>query len=83
MSIHTVAQGVNSYSQYQNRYSITQTPQYVHPNHSSRLEENICNDMNWDSECLCEQQKQKIAWVKVKDTASVNLTGLRFKQITL
>lgn len=52
----------NPYSQYvegqapYSQYSEADKLQFSHVN--------TCEDLNWDSECLCARQEQKISWVK-------------------
>jgi hypothetical protein len=52
----------NPYSQYGGGYK--QYQQYGKPIAPETSEVNLCEDLNWDSNCLCERQKQKISWVK-------------------
>lgn len=84
LSLQANSQTTNPYSQ----YGYTTYPQYqqykMDPAPSAN-ENASCRDPNWDSDCVCDQQKQKIAWVKERGQAldSFNWSAVRSKQLVM
>lgn len=65
-----------TYPQYQQGYTASA---------SNPTERKGCKDPNWDGDCVCEQQKQKIAWVKSEGKALnvFNWSNIRSKQLVM
>ncbi len=68
-------QQINPYAQPQYGYSPNSSG---YPSVAERNNPINCDDRNWDGNCVCEQQRQKIAWVR---SQGLPILGFDWSQI--
>ncbi len=71
---YSLGNGYSAYSQYQQGSAA-----------SNPAERKGCKDPNWDGDCVCEQQKLKIEWVKSQGQSlnAFNWSNIRSKQLVM